>query len=146
MLLRVMVHTKEPLMNPGVETAFNEMIDISTDIQKALLYGPEGVLFSNMDEGTRTAAVAQAQELVRQGELKAADMGSQPMTQMVVKMQNGMVFLVKEPEAGGIGILATGKKDSRIGLALYDLKTCLKDARAALSDEAAVAAPPAGEE
>jgi predicted regulator of Ras-like GTPase activity (Roadblock/LC7/MglB family) len=120
-------------MNTGVETAFSEMLEISTDIQKALLYAPEGIMASNMDTGSQAAAVAQANELVRQGELRAADMESEPMTQLVVEGASGLVFLVREPQADGLVILATGKKGSRIGLALYDLKTCIRDARTALA-------------
>ena len=34
-------------------------------------------------------------------------------------------------------VLATGKKGSRVGLVLYDLKTCLRDAREAMARRAA---------
>jgi predicted regulator of Ras-like GTPase activity (Roadblock/LC7/MglB family) len=122
-------HAKEPLMNTGVEAAFKEMLDISSDLEKALLFGPEGVLASNMDPEVRPAAVAQAQDLVRLAALRAADMGAQPLTQLVVETADGVVFLVREPQEDGWAILATGKKGSRVGLALYDLKTCVRDAR-----------------
>jgi hypothetical protein len=46
-----------------------------------------------------------------------------------------MVFLAREIEPEGMAILATGRKNSRVGLVLYDLKTCLRDAREALSPE-----------
>ncbi|MCL5735479.1 MAG: hypothetical protein M1274_07800 [Actinobacteria bacterium] len=115
-------------MSTGVETAFKEMLDISSDIDKALLFGPEGVLVSNMSEEAQPAALANAQELVRLAGLRAADMGSQPLTQMVIETPVGFVFLVQEAEADGLAVLATGKKGSRVGLALYDLKTCLRDA------------------
>jgi predicted regulator of Ras-like GTPase activity (Roadblock/LC7/MglB family) len=116
-------------MSTGVETAFKEMLDISSDIDKALLFAPEGVLASNMGAEAQSAAVAQAQELVRLAAMRAADMGSQPMTQMVIETAAGFVFLVREAQAEGLVILATGKRGSRVGLALYDLKTCVRDAR-----------------
>jgi predicted regulator of Ras-like GTPase activity (Roadblock/LC7/MglB family) len=116
-------------MGTGIETAFKEMLDISSDIEKALLFAPDGVLASNMDEAARAAAIANAKELMRLAGLRAADMGSQPMTQMVVETPAGFVFLVKEAQEDGFVALATGKKGSRVGLALYDLKTCVRDAR-----------------
>ena len=60
-------------------------------------------------------------------------MGSQPLTQLVVETPGGLVFLVRELAADGMTAVATGKKGSRVGLALYDLKTCLRDAREAAS-------------
>jgi predicted regulator of Ras-like GTPase activity (Roadblock/LC7/MglB family) len=120
---------KESLMSTAVETAFKEMLDISSDIDKALLFGPDGVLASNFDEAAQAEMVGHAQELIRLAGLRAADMGSQPVTQMVIETPAGFVFLVKEPEEEGLAALATGKKGSRVGLALYDLKTCVRDAR-----------------
>ena len=54
-------------------------------------------------------------------------MGSQPLTQLVVESPGGTVFLVQEPQDDGMGMLATAKKDSRIGLVFYDMKTCIRD-------------------
>jgi len=111
-----------------VEAAFEEMMDISTDIDKAVIFGPAGILATNMSDAAAKAATDQAQELVRLGELRAGEMGSQPFTQLVVETPAGYVFLARELGAGGLTMLATGKKGSRVGLALYDLKTCLRDA------------------
>jgi predicted regulator of Ras-like GTPase activity (Roadblock/LC7/MglB family) len=72
---------------------------------------------------------------MRLGDLRATEMGSQPLTQLVVETTGGMVFLAREAAPEGMAILATGKKSSRVGLVLYDLKTCLRDAREALSVE-----------
>jgi predicted regulator of Ras-like GTPase activity (Roadblock/LC7/MglB family) len=127
---------KESLMSAGVETAFQEMLDISSDIDKALLFALEGVVASNMNAEAQPIAVAQAQELLRLAGLRAADMGSQPMTQMVIETSAGFVFLVREAQTDGLVIIATGKKGSRVGLALYDLKTCVRDAREGMSNAA----------
>ncbi len=118
-------------MKQEIEAAFGEMLDISTDIDKAVVFGPEGVLASNMSEPALSATVAQATVLVGLGQASAEKMGSQPLTQMVVEAPAGLVFLVREIAADGMTAVATGKKGSRIGLALYDLKTCLRDAREA---------------
>ena len=118
-------------MKQELEAAFAEMLDISTDIDKAVVFGPEGVVASNMSEPALKATVEQAQELVRLGQESAEKMGSQPLTQLVVEAPSGLVFLVRELAADGMTAVATGKKGSRVGLALYDLKTCLRDAREA---------------
>jgi len=122
-------------MKQEIEAAFAEMLDISTDIDKAVIFGPEGVVASNMTEPALSATVTQAQTLVALGEENAAKMGSQPLTQLVVETAEGLVFLVRETIADGMTAVATGKKGSRVGLALYDLKTCLRDAREAAGEE-----------
>lgn len=131
-------------MDTRVQTAFQEMLDISTDIQKALLFTPGSILASNIEPEMQTAALAQAQELIRQGDLKSAEAGRQPVTQLVIETPAGLVLLVKEADADGMVVLATGKKNSRIGLALYDLKTCIRDARMAMNP--AAPSPSEGEE
>jgi predicted regulator of Ras-like GTPase activity (Roadblock/LC7/MglB family) len=120
-------------MNQDVEGAFAEMLDISTDIDKAVLFDPGKVLASNMASEVQAAAVAQATELSRLGELRATGMGSQPLTQLVVETSAGLVFLAREIAPDGMTVLATGKKGSRIGLVLYDLRTCMRDAREAMA-------------
>jgi len=123
-------------MREEVQSAFAEMLDVSTDIDKAVLFGPDGVLASNMTEEAQRVAVAQAGEIVRLGEARAAEMGSQPFTQLVVETPSGFVFFARELAAHGMGILATGKKGSRVGLVLYDLRTCMRDAREAMAGDA----------
>ena len=120
-------------MKEEVQTTFTEMLDISSDIDKAVLFGPDGVLASNIPSEGQTPTVALAEELVRLGGLRAADMGSQPLTQLVIEAAGGLVFLARETADDGMTVLATGKKGSRVGLVLYDLKTCLRDAREALT-------------
>jgi predicted regulator of Ras-like GTPase activity (Roadblock/LC7/MglB family) len=127
---------EEALMNEGVQGAFAEMLDVSTDIDKALLFSPAGILASNMPEETQATARAQAEELTRLGQAQGAAMGSQPFTQLVVETPGGYVFLARESYADGMTIVATGKKGSRIGLALYDLRTCMRDVRETMKAKA----------
>ena len=122
-------------MKEEVQAAFSEMLDISTDIDKAVLFGPGEILAANMAPEAQGTAVEQAQELIRLSDLRATEMSSQPLTQLVVETSAGMVFLARETAPDGMAILATGRKSSRVGLVLYDLKTCLRDAREALSSE-----------
>ena len=124
-------------MKEEVQAAFAEMLDISTDIDKAVLFGPSGVLASNMAEEAQTVAVAQAGEIVRLGEARAVEMGSQPFTQLVVETPSGYLFFAREVLADGMAMLATGKRGSRVGLVLYDLRTCMRDAREAMGAQAA---------
>jgi predicted regulator of Ras-like GTPase activity (Roadblock/LC7/MglB family) len=107
------------------------MMDISTDIDKAVLFDASGVLASNMPEESQAPALAQAKELAGLAEARAGEMGSQPFTQLVIETTAGYVFLARESGAQGMSVLATGKKGSRVGLVLYDLKTCIRDAREA---------------
>jgi len=123
-------------MMEEVQSAFEEMLDISTDIDKAVLFSSVGILASNMPEETQSTAVAQAEELLRLGQLRAQEMGSQPLTQLVIDTPAGYVFLARENATDGMTIMATGKRGSRVGLVLYDLRTCMRDAREAMTTEA----------
>ncbi|HZK49739.1 MAG TPA: hypothetical protein VFD74_09105 [Thermoleophilia bacterium] len=116
-------------MKEQAEKAFKEMLEISTDLDKAVLYSGEEAVVSNFPDGLQATMVKKAKELSAAGAVRAASMGSAPLTQMVVESAGGTVFLVHEPQDDGLGMLATAKKDSRIGLVFYDLKTCIRDAQ-----------------
>jgi predicted regulator of Ras-like GTPase activity (Roadblock/LC7/MglB family) len=118
------------------QAAFGEMMDISTDIDKAVIFSRDDVLASNMGEQAQKAAIKQAHELIRLAEARSVEMGSQPFTQLAVDTGAGYVFLSRELGSNGLTVIATGKKGSRVGLALYDLKTCLRDAGGASTAEA----------
>jgi predicted regulator of Ras-like GTPase activity (Roadblock/LC7/MglB family) len=135
---------KERRMKVEAEKAFKEMLDISTDIDKALLAQGERVLASNFPEELDRQMLVWAGELSSLGEQRARDMGSQPLTQLVVEAPGGAVFLVREAAEDGLYVLATGKKASRIGLVLYDMKTCIRDARELASTTAATASAEEG--
>ena len=124
-------------MTQQVEAAFAEMLDISTDIDKAILIGSGGALASNMAVEAQGEAIVQARELSRLAEERTAETGSQPLTQLVIETPAGYVFFVRERDAEGMSMLATGKRGSRVGLVLYDLRTCIRDTREALAAESA---------
>jgi len=119
-----------------VETAFSDMLDISTDIDKAVVFTPTEVLATNAAREAEADMVGKARELLALGTQRAAEMGSQPLTQLVVETPLGFVFVAHELDSEGMAIVATGKKGSRVGLVLYDLKTCLRDVREALGHAA----------
>ena len=77
-------------------------MDISTDIDKAVVFSQAGVLASNMGEQAQKSAVRQAQELVRLAEARAAEMGSQPFTQLAVDTGSGYVFVSRELGSDGL--------------------------------------------
>jgi predicted regulator of Ras-like GTPase activity (Roadblock/LC7/MglB family) len=126
-------------MKQQAEKAFQEMLDISTDLDKAVLFRGDEVIVSNFPESLQSAMVAKARELGALGAQKAEEMGGSPLTQLVVETDMGSVFLVREADQSGMGVLATGKKDSRIGLVFYDMKTCIRDSQE--SEDLPVAAP-----
>jgi predicted regulator of Ras-like GTPase activity (Roadblock/LC7/MglB family) len=130
-------------MKVEAEKAFKEMLDISTDIDKALLAQGDQALASNFSSELEDQMLLWAAELSTLGGQRAQDMGSLPLTQLVVEAAAGTVFLVREAAADGLYVLATGKRASRIGLVLYDMKTCIRDARELAS---ASASAPAAEE
>ncbi|GAB4249554.1 MAG: hypothetical protein Kow00122_07070 [Thermoleophilia bacterium] len=122
-------------MKEQAEKAFKEMLDISTDIDKAVLFRGDEVVVSNFPESLQATMVGKAKELASLGAERAKDMGSSPLTQLVVETGGGSVFLVREVAEGGYGLLATGKKDSRIGLVFYDMKTCIRDAQEEVAED-----------
>jgi predicted regulator of Ras-like GTPase activity (Roadblock/LC7/MglB family) len=135
-LLRFDPVREEVRVKEEVQAAFGEMMDISTDIDKAVIFSRDEVLASNMGEEAQKTAIKQAHELIRLAEARAAEMGSQPFTQLAVDTGAGHVFLSRELGSDGLTVIATGKKGSRVGLALYDLKTCLRDAGGTSAAEA----------
>jgi len=111
------------------EKAFAEMLEISTDLDKAVLFSGDQIIVSNFSQPLQATMVAKAKELGVLGQQRGTEMGGSPLTQLMVETAGGMVFLVREAKGEGMGVLATGKKDSRIGLVFYDMKTCIRDAQ-----------------
>ena len=123
-------------MNERAEKALQEMLDISTDIDKAVVYAGDEILAANFPVDIRKDMVDRAQELGKLGGERSQGMGAGELTQLMVQTDQGCIFLVRETEGQNMGILATGKKDSRVGLVFYDMKTCLRDTREEDEDEA----------
>lgn len=116
-------------MSERAEKALQEMLDISTDIEKAVVYAEGEVLAGNFPADIQADMVAKARELTDLGRDRAQDMGAGELSQLMVETEQGTVFLVRETGEGDLGVLATGKKDSRVGLVFYDMKTCMRDTR-----------------
>jgi predicted regulator of Ras-like GTPase activity (Roadblock/LC7/MglB family) len=120
-------------MKPEAEKAFKEMLDISTDIDKALVLEGDTVVASNVASELEDRLVGWIRELVSLGGARAKEMGDQPLTQLVVETALGLVFVVRESAPGGMTVMATGRKGARVGLVLYDMKTCIRDTREPLA-------------
>lgn len=132
-------------MKEQAEKAVKEMLDISTDIHRAMLFSGGVVLASNFPESLHPPMLGKADELAVLGAQRAADMGSSPLTQLVIESGGGTVFLVREAQEAGMAVLATAKKDSRIGLVFYDMKTCIRDAQEEPEAESGAPAADVGE-
>ena len=129
-------------MKQQAEKAFKEMLEISTDVDKAILFSGDEVLASNLPEALWAPMVEKAREISAVGGRRALEMGAGPLTQLVIESKGGSVFLVQEGDAEGLAILATGKRGSRIGLLFYDMRTCLRDTRDGTGrDDSAESAP-----
>lgn len=133
-------------MKEQAEKAFKEMLEISTDVDKAVLFRGDEVVVSNFSESLQPTMVRKAHELSAAGAARATDMGSAPLTQLVIESPGGTVFLVQEAKDGGMGMLATAKKDSRIGLVFYDMKTCIRDTQEVYEEPEVAEEPKVDEE
>ena len=116
-------------MKEQAEKAFQEMMDISTDLDKAVLFRENEILASNFPESLQVYMIEKARDMASLGDQQSKQAGSSELTQLMVETDRGSVFVVTEPGDEDMGVLATAKKDSRIGLVFYDMKTCIRDAQ-----------------
>ncbi|GAB4242214.1 MAG: hypothetical protein Kow00129_00540 [Thermoleophilia bacterium] len=123
-------------MKEQAEKAFQEMMDISTDLDKAVLFKGDTVLASNFPEAQQAYMIEKAKDLAALGDQQSKQAGSSQLSQLMVETAGGSVFLVLETGDEPMGVLATAKKDSRIGLVFYDMKTCIRDAQETPEEEA----------
>ena len=93
-------------MKEEVQAAFSEMLDISTDIDKAVLFGPGEILASNMERKPRRQRWLKLRSSCALASLRATEMGSQPLTQLVVETAAGY---------GLPGSRDGGRRDGRLG-------------------------------
>jgi predicted regulator of Ras-like GTPase activity (Roadblock/LC7/MglB family) len=100
--------------------ALADLVEISSQIESAVLAGPDGaVLGSTLADAARAEAMArEARELVA----AAAGPAGTP-SQVEVSLDEGCVFVVTDGER--LVVAVTGR-DPTAGLVFYDLKTCLR--------------------
>ena len=103
--------------------ALRELTELSSQIESAVVLGPDGsVLASTHEDPARAAALASS----TLGLLGAAfELNAQPqeVTRVEVELEDGALFVLRD---GGRTIAATTGPDPTSGLVVYDLRTCLQ--------------------
>ncbi|MDX6516900.1 MAG: hypothetical protein QOH73_2566 [Gaiellaceae bacterium] len=103
--------------------ALADLVEISSQIEAVVLLAEDGSIAATTlsdDERARELATT-AQEIVA----GAAELEQREATQIEVALLDGSVFVVR---SGGRTILATTRPDPTVGLVLYDLRSCLRNA------------------
>ena len=130
--------------------ALADLKQISTQVDRAVIVGPEGAVEASSEADTENAArIARAGVgLYAAADRVRDELGRPRLTQLEVATPEGSVFAVRE---GGRTIVATTGVGPTVGLIFYDLKTCLRnvaeddaDAGAPLGAEVPASAPTAG--
>ena len=114
--------------------ALADLVEISSQIEGAVLTGPDGKLVASTYDDARGARVATAAT----GLLAAADASQAraertAISQLVVELPDGAVVCVREGERA---VAAVTVKEPTVGLVLYDLRTTLRLAGDAETEEA----------
>lgn len=123
------------LMPPAAQ-ALTDMIEISAQIQAAVVFDPDGsVLASTLEDDRARLLAASGLGLLRAAEEARPDEET-GFAQLDASLRDGCVFLVSN---GDHAIAATTAPEPTVGLVFYDLKRCLDG----LGEEAAP--PPAPE-
>jgi predicted regulator of Ras-like GTPase activity (Roadblock/LC7/MglB family) len=103
--------------------ALADLVEISSQIEAAVLLAADGGV-----EATTLADSARADQLARLAQdvvAGAEALDSREATQIEVALLDGSVFVVRSE---GRTILATTRPDPTVGLVLYDLRSCLRNA------------------
>ena len=115
----------------GAAEALKDLIEISSQVRDAVVFGPDGT-----PEASTLADEGRAAELARKANdlLDAASQvreGGGAVNQLEVATAEGSVFVVRDAERT---IAATTSPDPTVGLVFYDLKSCLRAAQAPEGD------------
>ena len=110
----------------GPEQALADLTEISTQLESAVLAGPDGsVVASTLTDAERASAVAENAIGAPRGRPRRAG-ESRQLTQVQAATREGCVFVVRDERHVLAGV--TGP-DPTTGLVFYDLKTTLRHAR-----------------
>jgi predicted regulator of Ras-like GTPase activity (Roadblock/LC7/MglB family) len=107
------------------ERALADLIEVSSQIEGAVLLGPDGTVAASSfgDDGRAERVAVAARELVSVAEDAPFGTGREALTQLHATSSHGSVFCVR---GGDRMIAAVTKPDPTVGLVLYDLRTCLR--------------------
>jgi predicted regulator of Ras-like GTPase activity (Roadblock/LC7/MglB family) len=105
--------------------ALEDLVEISSQIEGAVLTGPDGALVaSTYDDAARGERIAEAAaELMRAADESQARAERAGITQVVVELPDGAVVVVREE---GRAVAAVTVEEPTVGLVLYDLRTTLR--------------------
>lgn len=100
--------------------ALTDLTEISSQIEAAVVLGPDGTPLAATLEGERGDELATAVQELLAAVGRAA--GREPV-QAEISLAEGSVFLVRDGERA---IAATTGPEPTVGLVFYDLKSCLR--------------------
>jgi len=104
--------------------ALKDLTEVSRQIEGAVLARLDGTLLASSFDDERGSRVAGAAlELLRAADASAASTGRAALGEVVVRLDQGGVFVVRSGER--LVAAVTGAEPT-VGLVLYDLKTCLR--------------------
>jgi predicted regulator of Ras-like GTPase activity (Roadblock/LC7/MglB family) len=103
--------------------ALADLVEISSQIEAVVLLGEDGsIAATTLEDGTRADELARVARDITAG---AGELDEREAAQIEVALLDGSVFVVR---SGGRTILATTRPDPTVGLVLYDLRSCLRNA------------------
>jgi predicted regulator of Ras-like GTPase activity (Roadblock/LC7/MglB family) len=105
------------------QQALADLMEISSQIEVAILFGPRGgVTAATVDDTDRARELARraAELLDAAQEVRGSE---EELTQLEVATEEGSVFVVRDAHHR---IAATTGPDPTVGLVFYDLKSCLR--------------------
>jgi hypothetical protein len=109
-----------------VDEAIHDLLDISTDVRRVAVLGPDGELLGAGPGAAGADVGAAAGRLWDAASRRGAALGEAPLDHVVVHDASGAVAVVRE---GDRRIAALTVPDPAVGLLLFDLRTCLSDAQ-----------------
>ena len=112
-----------------VAAALERLREISSQVRAAVIFERGGkVVGSTLADEERAKQVAEeAEALLREAEQRSDRPDGGDFAQLEVALQAGSVFVVRDGERL---IAATSPPEPTVGLVFYDLKSCLRGAKA----------------
>jgi len=111
--------------------ALQDLLDVSPQVEAALVITRDGTLLADSLEGRTAVAQRLAKTAVRlleEAERARSELGREPVTQCEVATGDGHVFVVSDEARV---VLAVTGSEPTVGLVFYDLKTALRAVREA---------------
>lgn len=130
----------EASVNGAARDALQDLLDVSPQVEAAVLLTRGGNLLASSLEGKAKVGERLAELAVRvlaEAESARTELGREPVSQCELATGDGHVFVVGDAERV---VLAVTAIEPTVGLVFYDIKTALR----AVRDAAGTAGKPAG--